>query len=253
MMSPKDKACYIQHYFSANIPVQKGPCCCCQSPSHVWLLATPWTAARQASLSPTISRSLPKVMSIASVMPSSHLILWRPPLLLPSIFPNIKDFSSESAVCIRWPKYWSFSFSISPSKEYSELISLKINWFDLLAVQGTLRTLSSTAIRRHQFFNAPPSSWSSSYNPTWPLGKTMALTMQTFVSRVISLLFKTLSRFVIAFLPRNKHLLISCLQSPSAVILEPKRGNLSLLLRFPPLYLPRSNGARCHDLSFFNI
>ena len=192
-------------------------------------------------------------MSIASVMPSSHLILWRPPLLLPSIFPNIKDFSSESAVCIRWPKYWSFSFSISPSKEYSELISLKINWFDLLAVQGTLRTLSSTAIRRHQFFNAPPSSRSSSYNPPWPLGKTIALTMQTFVSRVISLLFKTLSRFVIAFLPRNKHLLISCLQSPSAVILEPKRGNLSLLLCFPPLYLPRSNGARCHDLSFFNI
>ena len=172
-------------------------------------------------------------------------------LLLPSTFPSIRDFSKDLVVCITWPKYWSFS--ISPSNEYSGLISLKINWFDLLAVQGTLRTLSSTAIRRHQFFNALPSSWSSSYNPTWPLGKTMALTMQTFVSRVISLLFKTLSRFVIAFLPRNKHLLISCLQSPSAVILEPKRGNLSLLLRFPPLYLPRSNGARCHDLSFFNI
>ena len=107
-----------------------------------------------------------QTMSIESVMPSNHLILCCPLLLLPSIFPSIRVFSNELVLRIRWPKYWSFSFSISPSKEYSELISLKINWFDLLAVQGTLRTRSSTAIRRHQFFNAPPSSWSSSYNPT---------------------------------------------------------------------------------------
>ena len=133
-------------------------------------------------------------------------------------------------------------------------------WFPLrltglisLLSKGLSEVFSNTTFWRHQFFNAPPSSRSSSYNPPWPLGKTIASTMQTFVSRVISLLFKTLSRFVIAFLPTNKHLLISCLQSPSAVILEPKRGNLSLLLCFPPLYLPRSNGARCHDLSFFNI
>ena len=112
-----------------------------QSPSHVRLSATPWTAAHQASLSLTISQSLPKFMSIASVMPSNHLILWCPLLLLPSVFPSIRDVSSESAVCIRWPKYCSFSFSTSLSDEYSGLISCKSDWFDLLAVQGTLRSL----------------------------------------------------------------------------------------------------------------
>ena len=112
-----------------------------QSPNHGQLLATPWIAVHQASLSLTISRSLPKFMSIASVMPSSHLILWCPLLHLLPIFPSIRDFSNEPAVHIRWPKNWSFSFSISPSNEYSELISLKIYWFDLLSVQGTLRCL----------------------------------------------------------------------------------------------------------------
>ena len=111
-----------------------------QFPSHVWLFATPWTAAHQASLSLTISQSLLKFMSIAMVMSSSHLIFWCP-LLLPSVFLSIRDFSNEWAVYIRWPKHWSFSFSISPSKECSGLISLKIDWFDLLVVQGTLRTL----------------------------------------------------------------------------------------------------------------
>ena len=110
-------------------------------PSHIRLLVTPWTIAHQASLSLTISRSLPKFMFIALVMPPSHLILWHPLLLLPSIFPSIRDFSNESSVHIRWTKYWSFSFSISPSSEYSELISLKIDWFDLFAVQGTFRSL----------------------------------------------------------------------------------------------------------------
>ena len=110
-----------------------------QPPSHVRLFATPWTAAHQASLL-IISQSLPKFMSIPLVMPSSYLILWCPLLLLPSIFPSIRYFSNESAVCIRWPKYWSFTFNISPSNKYSELISLKIDWFDLLAVQGTLRS-----------------------------------------------------------------------------------------------------------------
>ena len=109
--------------------------------SCVQLFATLWTAAHQASLSLTISRSLPKFMSIALVMPSSHLILWCPLLLLPSIFPSIRDFSNESAVYCRWPKYWSFSFSISSSNEYSGLISLKTDWFDLLAIQGALRSL----------------------------------------------------------------------------------------------------------------
>ena len=119
----------------------KGVVVVVQSSSHVQLFVTSWTTAHQASLSLIISRSLPKFMSIALVMPSSHLILWCPLLLLPSIFPSIREFSNELAVCIRWPKYWSFSFSISPSNEYSGLISLKIDWFDLLAVQGTLRSL----------------------------------------------------------------------------------------------------------------
>ena len=113
--------------------------------SHIWLIVTPWTTACQASLSFTISQSLLKLMSIESVMPSSHLILYCPLLLLPSIFPSIRVFSNESALHIRWPKYWSFSFSISPSKEYSGFISFRIDWFDVLAVQGTLKSLLSTA------------------------------------------------------------------------------------------------------------
>ena len=121
--------------------------------SRVWLFATLWTAARQASLSITNSRSLFRLMSIESVMPSHHLILCRPLLLLPSIFSSIRVFSTESVLCIRWPKYWSFSFSISPSNEYSGLISFRIDWLDLLAVQGTL----NTTVQKHQFFSAQPS------------------------------------------------------------------------------------------------
>ena len=123
--------------------------------SHVQLSATPWTAAHQASLSITSSRNLLKLMSIQSVMPSNHFILCCPLLLLPSIFPSIRVFSSELALCIRWPKYWSFSFSISPSDEYSGLISFRIDWFDFLAVQGTLKSLySNTTVWKHQFFGA---------------------------------------------------------------------------------------------------
>ena len=177
-----------------------------QLPSCVWLFATPWPAAWQAFLSLTVSRSLPKFMSIALVMPSSHLILWCPLLLLPSIFPSIKDFSSESAIHIRWPKYWSCSFSISPSNKYSGLFFLKIDWFDLLAVQGTFRSLlqhhsSKTSILWcSAFFTLQVSQ---SYVIT---GKAIAM---TFVSRAMNLLFNTLSRFVIAFLPRSNDLLIS--------------------------------------------
>ena len=142
-----------------------------QSPSLAQLFETPWSAACQASLSLTISRSLPKFMSTTWMMPSTHLIRWSPLLLLPSIFPSIRDFSNESAVHIRWPKYWSFSFSISPSNEYSGLISLKIDWFDLLAVQGTPGAFSSTTVSKHQFFGALPSLWSSSHNRMGPLGR----------------------------------------------------------------------------------
>ena len=171
---------------------------------------TPWTAARQASLSITISRSLLKVMCIRLVMPSNHLILCHPLLLLPSIFPSIRVFSSESALH-RWSKYWSFSFSTSPSNEYSGLISLRIDWLDLLAVQGTLKSLlqhhsskvfSSTTIRKHQFSSTQSSLWSNAHIHM-ECGKTIALTIWTFVSNVMSPLFNTLSRFVIAFLPRR--------------------------------------------------
>ena len=142
-----------------------------QSLSRVRLFATSWTAAPQASLSLTISRGLPSFMSIASMMPSSPLILWCPLLLLPSIFPSIRDFSSELAVQIRRPKCWSFSFSISPSSEYSGLISFKIDWFDLLAAQARPSgVFSNTTVERHQFFGVLPSLRSSSHNSTCPLG-----------------------------------------------------------------------------------
>ena len=125
--------------------------------SSAQLFATPWTAACQASLSSTISRSLLKLISIELVMPSNDLILCHPFLLLPSFFPSIQIFPHESALCIRWPKYWSFSFSTSPSSEYSELISFRTDWFDLFAVQGTLKVFSSTTFPKHQFFGAQPS------------------------------------------------------------------------------------------------
>ena len=137
-----------------------------QSLSCVCLFATPRTAARQAFLSITISLNLPKLMYIESVMPSNHLILCHRLLLLPSIFPRIRVFSNESALCIRWPKYWSFSFSICPSREYSGLISFRIDWFDFLAIQGTLRVFSNTTVQKHQFFETQPSLWSNSHTHT---------------------------------------------------------------------------------------
>ena len=172
-----------------------------QSLCHVQLFATPWTAARQASLSFTISWSLLKLMSVESVIPLNHLIFCRPLLLLPSVFPSVRSFSNESALCIRWPKYRNFSFSISPSS--SGLSSLRIDWFDLLAVQGTLKSLlqhhsSKASILWHSAFFMVQLS-----NPYMTTGKTIALTRWTFVSKVMSLLFNVLSRFVIAFLPRN--------------------------------------------------
>ena len=139
-----------------------------QSLCHVWLFVTPWTAAHQASLYITISQSFPKFMSIMSVMPSIHL-LWCPLLLLSSIFPSIRVFSNESAVHIRWPRYCSFSICISPFNEYSWLISFRMDWFDLLAVQGTLKSHLSTIGQKHQFFGALPSLWSSSHNCIWLL------------------------------------------------------------------------------------
>ena len=142
-----------------------------QSLSHLWLFATPWTAACQASLYITKAWSLTKLMSIESVVPPNHLILCRPLLLLPSIFPSIRVFSNESVLRIRWPKYWSFNFSISPSNEYSGLISFRMDWLDLLAVQETLRALSNTTVQKHQFFSTQLSLYSNSHIHTWLLEK----------------------------------------------------------------------------------
>ena len=176
--------------------------------SCVSLFVTPWTAAPQASLSFTISQNLFKLMSIMSVMQPNYFILCCPLLLLPSIFPSIRVFSNESAFAIRWPKYCSFSFSISPHNEYSGLISFRIDWFDLLAVQGTLKSLlqhhnlRASILRCSDFFIV---QLSHLYMTT---GKTIALTLWTFIGRVRSLFFNTPNRFVITFLPRSKCILI---------------------------------------------
>ena len=188
-----------------------------QSLSHVWLFVTPWTAARQASLSMTNSWSLLKLMSIESVMPCNHLILCHPLLLLPPIPPSIRVFSNESVLYIRWSKYWSFSFSISPSNEYSELISFRTDWFDHLAIQGTLKTLFQTHSSKAPILQCSALFMVQLLRPYMTTGKTIALTRWTFVSKVMSLLFNMLSRFVITFFPKSKHFLISWLQSPSAV------------------------------------
>ena len=175
--------------------------------SHVQLFATPWTAEHQASLLFTISQSFLKLMSIELVMPPSHLILCHS-LLLSSILPSIRVFSSESAFHIRWPKYWSFSFNISPSNVYSGLISFRIDWFDLLTVQGTLKSL----LQHHSLKESV--LWSSGFfmiqlsHPYMTTGKTIALTIHIFAGKVMSLLFNMLSKFVITFLSRSKHLLI---------------------------------------------
>ena len=176
--------------------------------SHVRLFVTTWTAAYQASLSVTRSQSMLKLMSIKSMMPSNHLVLCCPLLLLPSILPSIRVFSNESALCIRWPKYCSFSFSISPSNDYSGLICFRMDWLDFLAVQGTLKSLlqhhslKASILQPSAFFGVQLSHLHTTAE------KTTALTRWTFVSKVMSLLFNMLSRLVITFLPRSKRLLI---------------------------------------------
>ena len=177
-------------------------------------------------MSITYTRSLLKLMSIESVLPFSHLILRRPLLFLSSIFPSIRVFSNESALCISWPKYWSFSFNISPSNEHPGLIFLRMDWLDLLAVQGTLKSLlqhhsSKASILQHSAFFTVQLS-----HPYLTTGKTISLTRWTFVGKIMSLLFNMLSRLVITFLPRSKRLLIPWLQSPSAVILEPPKNKV---------------------------
>ena len=192
-------------------------------------------------------------MPIELVTPSSHLILCHPLLLLPPILPSIRVFSNESTLLMRWPRYWSFSFSISPCNEYPGLISFRMDWLDLLVVQGILKSLlqhhiSKASIFQHSAFLTV--QLSHSYMTT---RKTIALTRLTFVGKVMSLLFNMLSRLVIIFLPRSKHLLISWLQSPSAVILETPKNEIWHCFHCFPTYLPWSDGTRCHDLGFLNV
>ena len=220
--------------------------------SNVQLLATPWTAAHQASLSITNSRSLLKLMSIELVMPSNHLILCCPLLLLPSIFLSIRVFSSESVLHVRWPKYWSFSFSISHSNGYSGLTAFRIDWFDLLAVQGTLKSplqhhsTKASILQCSAFFIVQLS------HPYMTTGKTIALTRWTFVGKVMSLPFNMPSRLVIAFLPRSKHLNFMASVTICSDFGAPK-NKVSHCFHCFPIYLPWSDGTRCHDLSFLNV
>ena len=192
---------------------------------------------------------LPKLMSIESVMPSNYLILCCSLLLLPTIFPRIRLFSNESALCIRWPKYWSFSFNISPSNKHPGLSSFRMDWLDLLEVQGTVKSLLQNHSSKASIL------WCSAFfivqlsHPYMTTGKNIALTRWIFVGKVMSLLFNMLSTLVITFLPRSKHLLIWWLQSPSAVILEP----IKKVSHCFPIYLPWSDGTRCHDLGFLNV
>ena len=198
--------------------------------------------------SPTPRAYKTRVHQVSNAIQQSYLCC--PLLFLPSIFASIRVFSNESVLCIRWPKYWSFS--ISPSNEYSRFISFRIDWFDLLAVQGTLKSLfqhysSKASILRHSAFFIV--QLSHSYMTT---GKTIALTRWTFVRKAMPLLFNLLSKLVIAFFPRSKHLLISWLQSLSAVILEPKKIKSVSVSTFP-FYLPWSDGSRCHNLRLLNV
>ena len=208
--------------------------------SRVRLFATPWISACQASLSITNSRSSPKLTTIESVMPSSHLILCHPLLLLPPIPPSIRVFSNESTLRVRWPKYWSFGLSISPSSEHTGLVSFRMGGLDLLAVQGTLKSLlqhhgsKASILQCSAFFTVQLS------HPYMTTGKNIALTRQTFVDKVMSLLLNMLSRLVITFLPRSKYLLISWLQSPSAVILEPPQNKVWHCFHCFPIY--------CHEV-----
>ena len=219
-----------------------------QSLSCVRLFATPWPAARQASLSFTISWSFLKLMSIKSVMPSNHLILCHP-LLLPSIFPSIRVFSNKSVLHIRWPTYWSFSFSISPSNEYPGLISFRIDWFDLLESMGL-----SSLLQHHS--SKASVLWCSAFfmvqlsNPHITTGKTLALTIQTFIGKVMSLLFSMLFRFAIAFSYKEQ---ASFNFMAAVTICSDSGAQENKVCHCLCIYLPWSDGTRCHDHSILNV
>ena len=184
-------------------------------------------------------------------MPSNHLILCHPLLLPPSIFPSIRVFSHELVLCLRWPKDWSFIFSISPSNEYSGLISFRIDWFDLFAIQGTLKILLQHHSSKHQFFDTQAFFMVQLSHPYIITGKTIALIIWAFVDKAMSLFFNMLSRFFIVYLPRSKCLLILWLQPPSVVILEPKKINSVTVSIVSPSFA-WSDETGCHDLIFLN-
>ena len=240
--------------------------------SHIWMFPFQFSSVTQScpTLCDPMNPSIPALPVHQKLLESTQThvhwvgdaiqnLLLCCPLLLPSIFPSIKIFSNESAVCIRWPKYWSFSFSISPSNEHPGLIFFRMDWLDLLAVQGTLKSLlqhhssKASILQRSAFFTVQLS------HPYMTTGKTIALTRRTFVGRVMSLLLNMLSRLVITFLPSSKCLLISWLQSPSAVIWEPpphppqKNKSVSDCFHCFSIYFPWSDGTRCHDLRFLNV
>ena len=224
-----------------------------QSISHVRLFVTPWIAAHQASLSITNSHSLPKLMSIELVMPSSHLILCRPLLLLSPIPPSIRVFSNESALHKRWPKYWSFSLSISPSHEHSGLISFRMDRLDLLAVQGTLKSLLQHHSSKALILWSSASFTVQLSHPYMTTGKTIALTRRTFVGKVVSLLLNMLSRLVITFLPRSK-----CLFNFMAAVticsdFGAQKNKVWHCFHCFPIYFPWSDEIRCHDFRFLNV
>ena len=222
-LPPKTRNKIILKDSVSHLHLLEGSVSSVQLLSHVQLFVTPWIAARQASLSITNSRSLLKLMSIKSVMPSSHLILLPSPSLPATNPSSIRLFSNELTLHMRWPKYWSFSFSISPSNEHPGLISFRMDLLDLLAVQATLKSL----LQHHS--SKASILWCSAFfpvqlsHPYMTTGKNIALMRWTFVGKVMSLLFNMLSRLVITFLPRSRRLLVSWLQSPSAVILKPQK------------------------------
>ena len=218
-------------------------------PGHVWLSATSWATTLHASLSFTISWSLFRLLSMESVMPSNRLILCHPLLFLPSVFPSIRVSSNGLALCIRWPKFWSFSLSTSPSNDIQGSFPLGFTGLISLDFQKSSPTpeFKASIPRCSAYFMIQLS------HPYMTTGKIIDLTIKTFFGKVMSLLFDILSRFVIAVLPRSKCLLILWLQSPSTVILEPKKVKSDPVSTFFPIYLPWSDKTRYHDLHFLNV
>ena len=215
-------------------------------------LCDPMDSACQASLSIINSQSWLTLMSIKSVMPSSHVIFCHPLLLLLSVFPSIGIFQWVDS-CIKWPKYGSFSFSISLSNEYSRLISLGLSGLISWLSRGLSTVFSSTTVQKHQFFCTQPCLWSNSHIHRWLLEKLWLWLDRPLSSKVMSLLFNMLSRFVITFLLRSKRLLISWLQSLSTVILEPKKIKSAAVSTFSPICLLWNDGTRCYDTSYLNV